>query len=54
MDKTGRILEKYVVTYGTRLNVEEGQEVKQGTLLAEWDPYASVILTEFAGRIAFG
>ncbi|MEF3254973.1 MAG: DNA-directed RNA polymerase subunit beta' [Deferribacterales bacterium] len=54
VDKTGRILEKYTVNYGTRLNVKHGQEIKQGTLIAEWDPYASVILTEFAGKVAFG
>lgn len=54
VDKTGRVLEKFIVTYGTRINVSHGQEVKQGTMLAEWDPYASVILTEFQGKVAFG
>ncbi|MCA1933700.1 MAG: DNA-directed RNA polymerase subunit beta', partial [Calditerrivibrio sp.] len=54
VDKSGRVLEKFIVTYGTRLNVSQGQEVKQGTMLAEWDPYASVILTEFQGKVAFG
>jgi DNA-directed RNA polymerase subunit beta' len=54
LDKSGRILEKHIVTYGTRLNVSEGEEIKQGTLLAEWDPYVSVIMTEFQGKIAYG
>ncbi|MCX8084901.1 MAG: DNA-directed RNA polymerase subunit beta' [Calditerrivibrio sp.] len=54
VDKNGRILEKFVVTYGTRLHVAEGDEVKQGAMLAEWDPYVSVILTEYEGRVAYG
>jgi DNA-directed RNA polymerase subunit beta' len=54
LDKTGRVLEKYSIAYGTKLLVKEGDTVKQGDLLAEWDPYAAVILTEFSGRIAFG
>ncbi|KAA0258479.1 DNA-directed RNA polymerase subunit beta' [Deferribacter autotrophicus] len=54
VDKDGRSIEKYNISYGTRLLVNEGDTVKQGDLLAEWDPFAAVIMTEFEGRVAFG
>ena len=54
IDNDGRVLEKYNISYGTRLNVIEGDQVKQGALLAEWDPYAAVIMTEFDGVVHFG
>lgn len=54
LDPEGRVLEKYNISYGTKLHVKEGALVKQGELLAEWDPYAAVIMTEYKGRVAFG
>lgn len=54
VDKDGRVIERYNISYGTKLLVEDGQEIKQGTKLAEWDSYASVIMTEYEGRVAFG
>ena len=41
--------ERYPITYGTRLRVEEGQEVQPDQILAEWDPYTNPILTEVSG-----
>ena len=54
LDKEGRERARYVVIYGARLKVEDGREVKEGDLLAEWDPYAIPVLTEIAGRVKFG
>ncbi|WP_303852642.1 DNA-directed RNA polymerase subunit beta' [Seleniivibrio woodruffii] len=54
MDTEGRVLEKYNIAYGTKLHIHDGATVKQGDLIAEWDPYAAVIMTEFKGRVAFG
>ncbi len=50
----GRILEKYPVVYGAKIRVEEGEEVKAGTLLVEWDPYTMPIITEASGKVKFG
>lgn len=50
----GRILEKYPVVYGAKIKVEEGEIVKPGTLLVEWDPYTMPIITEVSGRVKFG
>ena len=38
---------------GARLRVEDGETVKRGQRLAEWDPYTRPILTEAEGTIGF-
>ncbi|MDM7202665.1 MAG: DNA-directed RNA polymerase subunit beta', partial [Thermodesulfobacteriaceae bacterium] len=50
----GRILEKYPVVYGARIKVEEGELVKAGSLLVEWDPYTMPIISEVSGVVKFG
>jgi len=52
-DEDGRELTSYVVPYGAELTVEEDQEVEQGDVLASWDPYNSLILTEATGTVRF-
>ena len=41
------------VTYGTRLFVDDGDKVKRGTKLAEWDPYTRPIMTEVDGTVEY-
>ncbi|MCC0052431.1 MAG: DNA-directed RNA polymerase subunit beta', partial [Rhodobiaceae bacterium] len=41
------------IQYGARLRVDEGDEVKRGQRIAEWDPYTRPILTEVDGKIGF-
>jgi DNA-directed RNA polymerase subunit beta' len=41
------------VQYGARLKVDEGDKVKRGQRIAEWDPYSRPIMTEIAGSVAF-
>ena len=53
IDKAGRELERYALTYGSHLLVHENQEVEPGTELVEWDPFTSVILSEIAGKVEF-
>jgi len=53
-DETGRERERYGLTYGARLYFKEGDKVKAGQLLAEWDPFSVPILTEVAGIVKFG
>ncbi len=52
-DQKGRERERHQVVYGAKLKIKEGQEVKQGQLLVEWDPYSFTILTEEDGQISF-
>jgi DNA-directed RNA polymerase subunit beta' len=54
VDASGRDRERHKVIYGAKLLVREGQEVKGGTMLAEWDPFAVPILTEVGGIVKFG
>jgi DNA-directed RNA polymerase subunit beta' len=53
LDDRGREKERYVVVYGARLRVKDGEHVKLGQLLAEWDPYTYSILTEIGGTVQF-
>jgi len=39
--------------YGAKLKVDEGDEIKRGQRIAEWDPYTRPILTEVDGTIKF-
>jgi DNA-directed RNA polymerase subunit beta' len=41
------------VVYGARLKVKDGEHVKLGQQLAEWDPYTYAILTEIGGTVQF-
>jgi DNA-directed RNA polymerase subunit beta' len=41
------------VIYGARMKVEEGDKVKRGQRLAEWDPYTRPIMSEVDGVVAF-
>jgi DNA-directed RNA polymerase subunit beta' len=54
VDETGRERRRYSVIYGAKLKVKDGQKVKEGEMLAEWDPYSIPVLTEVSGRVKFG
>ncbi|HEY5213228.1 MAG TPA: DNA-directed RNA polymerase subunit beta', partial [Acidobacteriaceae bacterium] len=53
IDAKGREKERYAIVYGAKLKVEDGQEVKLGDVIGEWDPYTFSILTEIAGTVQF-
>jgi DNA-directed RNA polymerase subunit beta' len=54
IDKNTRIqLSTHNIPYGSKLFIDNGQEVKKGMRICEWDPYNGVIITEFKGKIAF-
>ena len=41
------------VQYGARMKVDEGDQIKRGQRIAEWDPYTRPILTEVDGVIGY-
>jgi DNA-directed RNA polymerase subunit beta' len=49
-DQHGRERERHKVPYGATLNIKPDQQIKAGTVLANWDPLTRPIITEFAGR----
>ena len=54
VDDTGREREHHRLVYGALLKVNEGDKVKAGQLLAEWDAFAVPILSEVGGIVKFG
>ncbi len=52
-DDKGRDRERYPIIYGARLKVRDGQKVKPGQVMVEWDPYTFSILTEEQGTVHF-
>jgi len=52
-DEHGRERERHKVPYGAVLAVKADQQVKAGTVLANWDPLTRPIITEFAGKVKF-
>ena len=52
-ENTGIVLSSQNVPYGSQLFVNEGDVVAKGTLIAKWDPFNAVIVTESAGVIHF-
>ena len=52
-DQGGKELATHKVPYGARLHVDEGDSVKRGTRLAQWDPYTRPILSETDGVVDF-
>ncbi|GAB3215252.1 DNA-directed RNA polymerase subunit beta' [Pseudaeromonas pectinilytica] len=53
MDDLGRTKESHKLPYGSVLEVKDGQSVKAGEIVANWDPHTHPIITEVAGRIKF-
>jgi DNA-directed RNA polymerase subunit beta' len=53
VDQDGTERAVHRLPYGTHLRVDEGDKVKRGDRLAEWDPYTRPVLTEIDGIIDF-
>ncbi|MDX1717470.1 MAG: DNA-directed RNA polymerase subunit beta', partial [Anderseniella sp.] len=52
-DEQGHERAVHKLTQGSRLFVNEGDKIKRGTRLAEWDPYTRPVMTEVDGTIEF-
>jgi DNA-directed RNA polymerase subunit beta' len=53
VDDNQRERERHKVPYGSTLAVVDGQVIKAGTALANWDPHTRPIITEYAGRVKY-
>ncbi len=51
VDGEGVERQSFKVSYGARIRVEEGAKVTRGQRLADWDPFATPIVTEVGGRV---
>ena len=50
---TDIVLSTVNVPYGSSLYFKTNDQVEAGTLVAKWDPFNAVIVTEYAGRLRF-
>jgi DNA-directed RNA polymerase subunit beta' len=53
VDADGTERATHRIQYGSRMHVDEGDTVKRGQRIAEWDPYTRPVLSEAEGTIAF-
>jgi DNA-directed RNA polymerase subunit beta' len=52
-NEMGRERERYKVPYGATITIEDGARVKQGQVVANWDPHTHPVVTEVAGKLKF-
>src|SRR5438876_4301217 len=52
-DDNGRERERHKVPYGALLSVADGDTVRAGKTIANWDPHHRPIITEYAGTVKF-
>ena len=50
-ENTGIILSTHTLPYGSSLYIKSGELVKKGDLVAEWDPFNALIITEVSGIV---
>ena len=50
---TGIVLSTHNVPYGSTLYAADGEVVEKGKMIARWDPFNAVIITEATGKIEF-
>jgi DNA-directed RNA polymerase subunit beta' len=53
LDPSGKERASHRVTYGSRIFVDDGDQVRRGQRIAEWDPYTRPVLTELDGVVEF-
>jgi len=53
IDANGRERERYKVPYGATITVKDGDAVKAGQAVANWDPHTHPIVSEVAGTVRF-
>jgi DNA-directed RNA polymerase subunit beta' len=52
-NEMGRERERYKVPYGATITIADGAPVKQGQVVANWDPHTHPVVTEVAGKLKF-
>ncbi len=52
-DDKGLEKERYKIPYGATLGVNDGDQVKGGQVVANWDPHTHPVVTEVAGKLRF-
>jgi DNA-directed RNA polymerase subunit beta' len=53
VDQAGTERALHRIQYGARIKVDDGDQIKRGQRIAEWDPYTRPIMTEVEGTVGF-
>jgi DNA-directed RNA polymerase subunit beta' len=53
LDQDGSERAVHRIQHGARVKVDQGDKIKRGQRIAEWDPYTRPIITEVEGTVAF-
>ncbi len=53
INEQGRERERYKVPYGATITIADDDIVKQGQVVANWDPHTHPVVTEVAGKLKF-
>jgi len=53
VDEYNRERERYKIPYGAILGGKEGDTLKSGAVLANWDPHTHPVITEVSGKVVF-
>ncbi|MCR5003895.1 MAG: DNA-directed RNA polymerase subunit beta' [Bacteroidales bacterium] len=52
-ENTGMTFSQYDIPYGSVLYMKDGDKVKKGDLVCEWDPYNAITIVETTGTVRF-
>jgi DNA-directed RNA polymerase subunit beta' len=52
-DENDRVIMTVDIQYGSTIFVKDGDAVTKGQPVIKWDPFASVILSDFEGKVSF-
>ena len=52
-NNTKNVLSTNNIPYGSYISIKNGQKIKKGDLICQWDPFNGVIVSEFSGKIVY-
>jgi DNA-directed RNA polymerase subunit beta' len=54
IDENNRVMAQYIVPYGAQITVKEDEAVDKGTVVFQWDPFSTSILSNHDGAVKYG
>ncbi len=51
--ETNKLYVSHYIPYGSTIKIVDGQKIKKGDAICEWDPFNAVIISEFGGIAQF-
>jgi DNA-directed RNA polymerase subunit beta' len=51
VDDRGREIESFAIPTGSKLRVADGDQVKEGQVLCEWNPYSIPVISAYGGKV---